>query len=524
MHKIEVIGMERKIFIMVLITISLVLLTSINFGSALIQNNNQKNFNPTPITPQVLGYSIKDQSSSLIMGSNGSVYIYTAVDGGGVSISGENFNVVNSVSDGNFVTAAATGYSISNNGSYNSGGAASYAIGGISIGSTSGVNTNIQINNFSFSNGSYAANHANGTFTVSSSGSLVIIVAAGSTNTNPIITGNFTINKLDELNSTISIIQEYAVLNQGTYSVSVNMTNDGINLNGCSVILEVYVIGKSVFYPPQKYPITFTENGLSQGTTWSVTLDNNTLSSSTNSITFNEYNGTYLFKIQSTDGLNPYPSSGTITVKGSPINITVNFLPPATYAVTFYQTGLPPNYKWWVTVNNVTKNASSSGSISFDLINGSYEYSVGVQTGYTASPSIGTITVNGSSSKVYISFSPRHYVLTVVEKGLPSGFQWYITLNGNQYSSSNSTIIISLLNGNYTINFPSFQGYKPQKTGMIIKIDNSNDTVYILYNFISPSNISPLDSPNIMLIASIVLLLVLGLFVSITLRGGKNEL
>lgn len=157
-------------------------------------------------------------------------------------------------------------------------------------------------------------------------------------------------------------------------------------------------------------------------------------------------------------------------------------------------------------------------------MNGSYEYSVGVQKGYTASPSNGTITVNGSSSTVYISFSPRYYVLTVVEKGLPSGFQWYITFNGNQYSSSNSTIIISLLNGNYTINFPSFQGYKPQKTGMVIKIDNSNDTVYILYNFISPSNILPLDSPNIMPIASIVLLLVLGLFVSITLRGGKNEL
>ncbi|MGC8574717.1 MAG: hypothetical protein ACP5LC_04250 [Thermoplasmata archaeon] len=516
--------MERKIFIIVLIIISLILLSSLNFSGALIQNNNQKNFNPTPITPQVLGYSIKNQSSSLIMGSNGSVYIYTAVDGGGVSISSENFNVVNSVTDGNAVIAAVTGYSSSNNGSYNSGGAAMYAIGGISIGSTSGVNTNIQIKNFSFSNGSYAASHANGTFTVSSSGSLVIIVAAGSTNTNPIITGNFSMKNLDELNSAISIIQDEAVLNQGTYSVSVNMTNNGTNLNGCSVILEVYVIGKSVFYPPQKYPITFTENGLSQGTTWSVTLDNNTLSSSSNSITFNEYNGTYLFNVQSTDGLNPYPSSGTITVKGSPINISINFLPPATYAVTFYQTGLPPNYKWWVTIDNVTKNASSSGSISFDLMNGSYVYSVGVQTGYTASPSNGTITVNGSSSNVYISFSPRHYVLTVVEKGLPSGFQWYITINGNQYLSSNSTIIISLLNGNYTINFPSFQGYKPQKTGVVIKIDNSNDTVYILYNFISPSNISPLDSPNIMLIASIVLLLVLGLFVSITLRGGKNEL
>ncbi len=516
--------MKKKILLLILIIVSLILFSSLNLGNAQIQKNIQKEFSSSAITPRVLSYSVKNQSSSLLMPSNGSVYIYTAVDGGGVSILDENFKVVNSVIDGNGALSAVTGYSYSNNGSYNSDGAATYAIGGISVGSTSGVNTSIQVNNFSFSNSSYGANYASGTFTVNSSGSLVIIVAAGSTNTNPVLNGNFVINKLDELNSSISIIQGYSVLNQGTYSIAVNMTNDGVNLNGCSIILEVYVIGESVFYPPQKYAVTFTESGLPQGSTWSVKLDNNSLSSSNDSITFNEYNGTYSYFIQSVDGLYPYPSNGTITVQGSPKIISVNFLPPATYAVTFYQSGLPSNYKWWITLNNVTKSSLGSGSISFDLANGSYQYTVGVQIGYTVSPSSGTVIVSGSSITQNILFTPRHYVMTVIEKGLPTGYQWFIILDGNQYFSSNSSIVISLINGNYTVNFENFQGYKPQKSSIVVKINDSNETVYIFYNFVSPSNISPMDSPNVMLTGSFILLILLGLFVSVILRGGKNEL
>jgi len=242
--------MKNKTYFLILVVAVLLLFPSSIPRNATAQNDGHMNFNTTPITPEILGYSIKSQSSSLVMNGNGSIYIYTAVDGGGVSITGENFNVINSVIDGNGVISAVTGNSTSNLGQFNSNNIASYAIGGISIGSSTGVNSNIPFEGiYSYSNGAYAANHVNGTFKVNSSGSLVVIVAAGSTNDNPILTGNFSFKQLDELNSSISIVQDYAVLNEGTYSISVNMTNDGQNLNGCSVIMEVYVIGRAYSTP-----------------------------------------------------------------------------------------------------------------------------------------------------------------------------------------------------------------------------------------------------------------------------------
>ncbi|MEM3325620.1 MAG: S53 family peptidase, partial [Thermoplasmata archaeon] len=66
---------------------------------------------------------------------------------------------------------------------------------------------------------------------------------------------------------------------------------------------------------------------------------------------------------------------------------------PTTYTVTFTESGLPSGTSWSVTFNSNTKS-STTNTISFTgIANGTYSYSVGAVSGYTASPSSGTITV-----------------------------------------------------------------------------------------------------------------------------------
>ena len=516
--------MNRKIYFVILVLAVLLLFPLSIPGNAMTQNDGHINFSTTAVTPEILGYSIKSQSSSVVMNGNGSIYIYTAVDGGGVPITGENFYVINSVTDGNGVISAVTGNSTSNLGQYNSNNIATYAIGGVSVGSSTGVNSSIPFEGiYSYSNGAYGANHVSGTFMVNSSGSLVVIVAAGSTNDNPIVTGNFTFQQLDELNSSISIVQDYAVLNEGTYSISVNMTNDGQNLNGCSVIMEVYVIGKSVFYPPQKYPVTFTESGLPAGTPWSVSLGNQIMSSSNNTIIFSEYNGTYSYSIPSVNALYPAPSSGYVTVAGKPLSLAINFLPPSTYVVSFIPENISSSTLWWVVVGNSNKSATGATDITFDLINGSYNYTTGVQAGYTSTPSKGNFTVSGSSASIIIIFSAREYTLTIFERGLPVGETWYVVVGGNSYSSSTSNLTVLLKDGNYTLTIPGIQGYRPQMGSMKVVINNSNRTLEVYYNFVSPAGLSLMYSPDIMLVLSIIILVIFGLISFVVLRGGKNN-
>ena len=78
--------------------------------------------------------------------------------------------------------------------------------------------------------------------------------------------------------------------------------------------------------PSQQYTITFTESGLPSGTSWSVTFNNQTQTSSTDSITFTSPNGTYNYTIGSVSGYSSLPSSGTVTVNNANEIINISFI------------------------------------------------------------------------------------------------------------------------------------------------------------------------------------------------------
>ena len=75
-------------------------------------------------------------------------------------------------------------------------------------------------------------------------------------------------------------------------------------------------------------------------------------------------------------------------------NTSVNLIVPP-YTAQFTESGLPPGTEWSVDLAGDTQSTTSS-SIVFDVPNGSYSYSVD-SSGYTASPSSGTIQVDSSS-------------------------------------------------------------------------------------------------------------------------------
>ncbi len=101
-------------------------------------------------------------------------------------------------------------------------------------------------------------------------------------------------------------------------------------------------------------------------------------------------------------------ANGTFTVNatwapslsGPVLNATTSFVyvsssaPPfSTYTVTFTESGLPSGRTWSVTFNG-TPETSATGEITFAaVVNGTYSYTVGSVSGYTASPSTGSVTV-----------------------------------------------------------------------------------------------------------------------------------
>ena len=82
-----------------------------------------------------------------------------------------------------------------------------------------------------------------------------------------------------------------------------------------------------------------------------------------------------------------------------------------TYTVTFAEDDLPSGTTWYVNITASDGTVYDSGAISgtsysFSLTNGTYSYTVSNLSGYSDSPSSGSITVNGASVSKTVIFSP----------------------------------------------------------------------------------------------------------------------
>ena len=273
-------------------------------------------------------------------------------------------------------------------------------------------------------------------------------------------------------------------LNNGTYSFTVLnipgyelMPSEGnITIDGYNELLNIEAV-------PDEFSINFIESGLPPNpfgvnllVPWSVSLNGSIETSQSNTITFEELNGTYYFYIQHISNYTATPIYGEIIVNGKNINQTITFT-QVTYTVTFTESGLPSGTSWSGTLNGATES-SSTDTITFQVPNGTYQYTINNISGYSVSPSSGSIVVNGKNFDQVVTFTPtttsiNKYAITFTESGLPSGTSWSIVLNGTSISST-GPITFNEPNGTYTFTVSTVSGYKASPaSGTVIVSGNS---------------------------------------------------
>ena len=194
-------------------------------------------------------------------------------------------------------------------------------------------------------------------------------------------------------------------------SSSVNFTNireyqmGTVWLGSYYLYNDLTPIQTSSYAQTPTYNVTFTESGLPSGTTWYANLSNGKDSGpiTGTSYTFSLTNGTYSYSI-SMAGKTYESPSGSFRVNGSSVSISAPFL--KVYPVTFTETGLPSGTPWYVNLSNGVDSGPITGSsYSFSLTNGTYSFTIGKVSGYSASPPSGSISVNGSKTVTQVTFT-----------------------------------------------------------------------------------------------------------------------
>ncbi len=185
----------------------------------------------------------------------------------------------------------------------------------------------------------------------------------------------------------------YTIGHVNGYVVAVGSSS--LLLNGTSRVV-------TVSFSPYTYAVTFTETGLASGTTWSVTLNGATRTSSTTAITFSESNGTYTYSIGSVTGYSISTAAGSVTVSSGSGSVAVKFTENS-YTLTLVESGLSSGQTWTVTVNGAVHTVTGN-SLTLSLAPGTYTIKATGPSGYSVTLQSQNVTIGHSNTTFAVGF------------------------------------------------------------------------------------------------------------------------
>lgn len=276
---------------------------------------------------------------------------------------------------------------------------------------------------------------------------------------------------------------------EGSYSYTVNppagySANPNSGTITVSASSEISISFKST--ATMYADLNFTESGLPTGATWYVNIAGvSNYSYDQPEISLILHSGVYSYEFYS-PGYTASPSSGSVDLTSNEtlnVQFTANSIP--TYKQTFNEKGLNSGEKWYIQISGGANFSSNTDSLNISLQAGTYSYNV-YSVGFSASPPSGVFSLP-SSTAIDLTFSPeiiKQENLTFNENGLSQGYEWYIEINGRNFSSVDNNITVALPQGSYTYTAYAF-GYTSHPQSGTIDVQDSPLSVTIEFTFVS---------------------------------------
>lgn len=219
---------------------------------------------------------------------------------------------------------------------------------------------------------------------------------------------------------------------------------------------SVAAVNVPIAFSSATYSVTFSESGLSSPSVgWAVQVGLSLTRSTTSSFSVSLANGTFPFSLATQAGYSASPSSGSVTVAGSPVSQSITFTAAAaaSYPAYFTESGLPAGQSWSITISSTTNTTVAPGrNILTETSTATpYAFTIGAIAGYTSSSTCGTtVLVLSSAASCGVTFSAVMYTATFTEIGLPAGF-WAVTFdNGVNFATAGGTVSFQVAAGSYT--------------------------------------------------------------------------
>jgi hypothetical protein len=232
-------------------------------------------------------------------------------------------------------------------------------------------------------------------------------------------------------------------------------SNTGFTVAGYGLIVIVQFI--PLRPPLPMFPETFLVSGLPQGTVWSITIRNATVSTQSTVATFDLTNGSYAYRLGDVPGFHPEVPDKTFNVLGGPFTISIPFVITLYHAI-WEASGTRGGLNWSVEVDGTPINATSAW-VSTAMPNGSYSYAIAASAGFWVVPRSGTFDVQGSLITLPIQFGIVQFPVTFEANGLAPSTLWSVRFGNRTSGSTGGAAGFYSPNGTYTFDIGAPAGY-----------------------------------------------------------------
>ncbi len=220
------------------------------------------------------------------------------------------------------------------------------------------------------------------------------------------------------------------------------------------------------------YTLSFVETGLPAGTSWYVNLTTPikaTASSTTNTVTFQVANGTYIFLVQTpiatgtsiplVGSLDEYvgttPSSLVVVNGSSTTGPAVTYSERYLLAVLSLQTSGGVVSGGGYFAPNTTQPIAASPNPGYVFTSWTGICYLLCSGAYSGTSPIAAVTMGGPIVED-ATFTQKTYSVNFAESGLAAGTAWSVTFNGTSSGAqTTSTISFTIANGTYAYSVPS---------------------------------------------------------------------
>ena len=189
-------------------------------------------------------------------------------------------------------------------------------------------------------------------------------------------------------------------LANGSYSYTIATTDKTYEPSPSTGSFKVNAgpVSISVSFSDVKYKVTFKETGLPSGSSWNITFNGVTISSTNSTITFSALNGTYSFSASNSSSYYTVNYSGSISVKGNSVSTSIIYYHYA------YISGTVNPSNATVDINGHSVKVTGSGSFNVSEASGTYSIVIS-ESGYSTYYSNVTLTA-GQTKELNVTLNP----------------------------------------------------------------------------------------------------------------------